>query len=891
MTTALAPIDRWESLPKRAAPARHEVLSLTARLNFAEVGGKAHTLSRIHHVGISVPAGLVITRHVFERWLDETSLRPKIERLTRTIERSEIDAQREASNAIRDLVLTTPLPKFVVDILRAIAADMLPHAPLVVRSSAVGEDGANSSFAGQLDSVLNVRTRADLQQAILVCWASYWSYRVLSYRHARRVTLAGMGVIVQRQVAAVESGVLFTRHPSGDPETMLLESCTGLADKLVSGEIEPHRRTIPRGEAARDDLACIALRLEAVLGGSQDVEWTRDASGKLWVVQSRPITSPHATSPVATEADSVVLWSNANVCENFPAPISPLLYSIASVGYYHYFRNLGLAFGFSRPLLRAVDPPLRGIIGVHGARMYYNLTNIHAVLRLAPLGEHLAASFNEFVGAKDMAKSPHPTTASNGWRRFGRFLTLARIATCTAWQYVFLRRRVEAFERTIDAFIARTRSEALAERSLAELATDLDAFMDIRCHRWKNASLADAASMVGYRLLQRMLVSAGAPSALRNRLLRALPGVPSSLPPVRLWALSRLIRADERLRLLFETETAAVIRVHIARDDAFAEFRRAFELYLDEWGFRSSAELMLTTPSPQEEPEPLFELLRQYVTHDGDAPEIVIARQATERMIETQRLLRGLAVRSPLKAAMVWAALRATQAAIVFRERARHKQAQLYAGCRRVALAIGDQLVTSGRLRARDDVFMLTWIEIEELLSGRAMFGGNVKDLVALRRRQHDALVRATPPDRIVLPWGAFLQPVEQVSERQRPAHVDTQPVRRTITGTSACGGRITACAAVLIDVSESRKLKRGDILVTRQTDPGWAPVFGLISGLVIERGGMLSHGAIIAREFGLPCVVGIERATAYIRHGDTLTIDGDAGVCTIEAISEGGAP
>jgi len=131
------------------------------------------------------------------------------------------------------------------------------------------------------------------------------------------------------------------------------------------------------------------------------------------------------------------------------------------------------------------------------------------------------------------------------------------------------------------------------------------------------------------------------------------------------------------------------------------------------------------------------------------------------------------------------------------------------------------------------------------------------------------------PPDKFVLAEGAYLE----FTERRGVASTASGT---KLTGTSACGGRATARATVLADVTEAHKLRAGDILVTRQTDPGWGPVFPLISGLVMERGGMLSHGAIIAREFGLPCVVGIKDATRLIQHGDHLTVDGDAGTCDV---------
>jgi pyruvate,water dikinase len=578
-----------------------------------------------------------------------------------------------------------------------------------------------------------------------------------------------------------------------------------------------------------------------------------------------------------------VSWSNANVNENFPDPISPFLYSIASLGYYHYFRNLGLAFGVSRRRLTLMEPSLRAIIGVHGARMYYNLSSIHAVLRMAPFGEALAGAFNRFVGTDGSAPPPRGAV---GWAsrrgRLSQALEVARIVVCTAWQYLFFRRRIEMFERTADEFVARTRPEMLAGRSLSELGDDLQAFLTIRFQRWKNASLADTAAMVSYAWLEHSLRGLGEGVSLHNRLLRALPGVPSSQPPVRLWALSRLIRADEGLRELFASRPASAILDAVRSDLRFSAFLEAFDRFLDEWGFRSSAELMLTVPSLQERPEPAIDLLKQYAACDGEPPEAAMARQAVERVADTTRVYRTLRFRSPLRAIWIRVVLRWTQLAVCYRERARLKQALLYTRCRRVAMAIGDLLARSGAIATRDDVFMLTWQEVEELVTGRAMFPYSVARLVELRQGEHERLSAMRPPDAMPLGEGEYLpQSTVRQPAGAPPSGADTSSEMR---GTSACGGTTTARAAVLADVSESQRLGRGDILVTRQTDPGWGPVFCLISGLVIERGGMLSHGAILAREFGLPCIVGVKDATRRIPHGAIVTVDGDRGTCVIAA-------
>lgn len=833
------------------------------------VGGKAANLARLLAAGAPVPDGFVLTSNALQHFVAEQEGLPA-----------------EVSAAVVD------------------AWTALAPGPLIVRSSAVGEDSEEASFAGQLDSVPNVQTLDDLRAAILRVWESQWSARSLAYQSARGTFLSGMGIVVQRQVDAVLSGVLFTISPSSSSD-MLLEYCEGLGEELVSGAADPGRISIARRDLAWTQLAELparngsggfahdkvielarqALSIELAFGAPQDIEWTIDTRGKLWIVQSRPITgAPGSGCPGNFESDTPrVLWSNANVNENFPQPISPLLYSVARQGFYHYFRNLGRAFGIAERRLIAMEPALRQIIGVHGARMYYNLTSIHHVLKSAPFGDLLASSFDQFVGAEG-AEAGEDAEEPRRTRRSHQVLELAVMAARTTWQYLFFTSRVEEFERTADRFAAETHPARLRAKPAQELLLDLRGFMDIRLNRWKNASLADAGSMVCYGVLQRLLARAFPQEdqqALHNTLLKALPDLVSSVPPVKLWELSRMIRANEPLRDLVAGSTAAEALAQIRTDRRFAEFRGAFEAFLEDWGFRCSAELMLTSPSFQEDPAPVIDLLRSYAAMDGESPVDQLARQAAERATETERVLSVLRGRRltrwmPLvsQARLVSVVLRATQRCIQLRERARLKQALLYSRLRRIALALGGRLTDDGRLATPDDIFLLTVDEIDLLVSGGEMFPDHVAALVTLRRQAHAALSSTTPPDSLRLCAGDYFTRADPGIDE-----VSNENVQTELRGVSACGGRTTASAAILLDVTESHRLRAGDVLVTRQTDPGWGPIFPLISGLVIERGGMLSHGAIIAREFGIPSVVGVKDATRLIRHGGSITVDGDRGV------------
>ena len=881
--------------------AARSVLSLDEALHSRFVGGKAAGLSRLMQLGVAVPRGVVIpaaaTAHMLaaDVWCD------------------------------------------IVDAWRALDA-----AAVIVRSSAVGEDSADASFAGPLESIADVHDAHDLRQAVLKCLASRGSDRVRAYERSRGHALGGLGIIIQRQIDASMSGVLFTRDPGRRPG-VLIEYCAGAGEALVAGRINPGRVLVDehvQHEAAAEgvvmpDETALALaaegrRIADAFGAPQDIEWTIDGDGRIWFVQARPITAflppdrlrqgdarppkLHAAGDGGSDrtggtggdraiggtgedqdiggADSVsrrdareprrILWSNANVNENFPGPITPLLYSVASAGYYHYFLNLGRAFGLSRRRLQAIDEPLRQIIGVHGARMYYNLTSIHTVLRAAPFGEQLAAAFNQFVGAEDLAPQETGRPDWRGWRAV-QALELARIGTSVAWQYLFLTRRVETFERTADEYAARTDPASLPHLPRAALRDRLRGFMEIRRHRWKNASLADAGSMVCYAALKallRRLLPGEAQDALHNTLLKALPGLASSKPAIELWMLSRMIRADADLGALVATGDPDAVIASVRTRPAFAAFARAFDTYLADWGFRCSAELMLTAPSFQENPAAVVSILKSYAERDGDSPDALLARQRAERLADTARVLGrvGWPKAIALRILLDW-----TQRSIQLRERARLKQALLYSRLRRVALAIGDELCSRGHLERRDDVFMLTFDELDALLAGSAMFPNRVAAEVRGRVTAHEALAAMRPPDTFVLEEGTYLGIGDRGSGIGDQGSgigggTSTSSSRPALTGTSACGGRVTARATVLADVTDAHQLHAGDILVTRQTDPGWAPVFPLIAGLVMERGGMLSHGAIIAREFGIPSIVGVADATRLIPTGATVCLDGDRG-------------
>ncbi len=853
-----------------------EVAGLAEALDAQRYGGKASGLARLMAHGFRVPDGMVVAG-------DLEADQP---------ERASGDATAPILEAFRRLAVSQPTGAWAV------------------RSSAVGEDDTSHSWAGQLETELGVRGEVQLLQALGRVRDSARSERARNYQRTGAPALTRMGVIVQRQVAPRHAGVMFTQAPVGCglDGRVVIEYVEGLADRLVDGEVDPGRVAIrrhddaiehlappPQGQAtlsdhALSDLFRHARLLESAFGTALDVEWAIDDAGVLWVLQARPITTAVAIEPPPSEAAGpgpdqtghVHLWTNANIAENFPDAVSPFLFSVVRAGYAGYFRSLAEGFGFSRRRIRSIEPMLERLVGIHRGRLYYDLTNVHGVLRQAPGGPWLARAFDGFVGSQGSAVSyARPAERLPRWLAW---LEWPRVIGSVLFQFFTIERRLRAYERAVDEACAFARPDVLAKARRSECLQALLGLLRVRFSLWRGAALSDAAAMVCYALLARLVRAVSAPEeTLHHRLLVGLPDLASHEPIERLWDLSRAIRADAAVHALFRQADMAAIEHALQSEARFAPFFRALAHYLDRWGFRGSGELMLTLPTPAEDLGPTLRTLKAYVESDGPSPherlraQAVLREQATEdalgRVSAGSRWLRFIPGSAAFR--LHWLLTR-THNALRRRERARMQQARLYVHLRLAVRACGDWLVGERRIDRADDAFMFTHAELADLLQGGAWGAEACRALAACRQAILEEVKTRAAEDRFLLAEGVVVptggHKTNGVSDGASTSSGEA------LTGIAASGGRHIANACVMVDASEVDRLAPGSVVVTRQTDPGWACVFFLARGLVVERGGMLSHGAIIARELGIPAVVGVTDAMRRVPDGHRVEVDGDAG-------------
>lgn len=798
-------------------------------------------LCKLMQHGFRVPDGWVLPVEVLLELLTECDQTPK-----------------QITRFINDIELPAPL----VDTLSQLCTG---EQLWVVRSSALGEDGKQCSFAGQLESVLHVKTIEQMCRAIKTVWASAWSETALSYQQIHNQRLDGVAVLIQHQLDAQQAGVLFTRHPITGAADVVIEWVDGLADKLVQGEVTPARLTTPLTSKPTtptfaSKLLTVANQTERRFGPGQDIEWVWTTDQQLYLVQQRPMTTPIERHTGLVDGQRAMVWSNANMAENYPTPITPLLYSIAQRGYTNYFANLGEAFGITPKRIAAMTQPLQYMTGVHRGHLYYNLSHVHACLLAAPFGTRLIQDWDGFLGVEAGAQATRNEQAPPLTQLFEALRMIAH----TSHAMLNIEAGLVRFEARVDDFARRYHHQHHEGMPPDALLSGLRDFMTIRERDWVDASMTDAATTLSLGVLKQALTHLDQNTQL-SALLDGIDNLISAEPIRRMWQLASALHANPTLKALLHDPPAFI---H-ARDD-HPQWFGMFDRYLDEMGFRVSGELMLTTPSLQETPEVVVALLSHYVDTPNPDRHKTTSKQKHQRArhaIFTAATKRHGRIIGSTLASIIGRVVDRVHQAISYRERARFKQALLYYRLRRLALSIGARFVQAGWLETNTDIFYLRVEEIDALLAGHALYPEATATTIQARKQAHQTAQNIRAPRVVKLTTGAYWQPGQ--NQPEAPAD-DTEC-------TIASPGMVTATARVLQHVHEHAKLNAGDILVTQQTDPGWGPLFYTASGLILERGGLLSHGAILARELGIPALVGVQKATQNL-DGCTVTLDAQRG-------------
>ena len=794
---------------------------------------------------------------------------------------------------------------------------------VAVRSSAAAEDGADASFAGQYESVLGVPLAADgqaLWEAIRRVWASTLSEHASAYGGSRGSAGPSMAVLIQDMVDPVASGVAFDADPvTGARDTVVVSAVWGLGEALVSGEVDAdtfrlsleggawrvRERTITRKTHARvaregrtvsveldpsraaapalDDAqaASIAAWTRAVseaFGAPQDVEWALAGSPpRVVLLQARPITAlaagdgtPGAPAGLAPERR---LWDNSNIVESYAGVTTPLTFTFARAVYEDAYRQFCALMGVPRAMLESHAPVFANMLGLVRGRVYYQLLNWYRTLGLLPGFAFNRGFMERMMGVRERLESPpQPPGSGDRLRDLARLLAMiARMARESAK----LKREVPAFHARIDAVLAPLANEdltALSPARLAALYRRLE--RDLLAH-WRAPLVNDFFAMMFFgalcRAIERWLP--GEPATLANDLLCGEGGIVSTEPARAVMALAREAGADPALAAAFASDRSAAGLWAWLHERPRSAFAAKLDAYVARFGDRCMNELKLETVTLRDDPGFLLGMIRTYVAQGSTGPEVALARERAIRAAAERRVRASLG--GPRRALFLWV-LGQARARVRDRENLRFERTRVFGLVRRLFLAMGGRLAAAGRLAATRDVFHLTLAELLDDAEG-AVPAADFNPGVAARRARFEAWARRpAPPDRFethgaVGDWLAH-DPPELASIA--PAAL---PGGDTLQGMGCCPGVVRARVRVVHDPGEAHDLE-GRILVAERTDPGWTLLFPAVAGLLVQRGSLLSHSAIVAREMGLPCVVGIPHLLDSLADGDEVELDGTTG-------------
>ena len=766
---------------------------------------------------------------------------------------------------------------------------------VAVRSSAVAEDSATDSFAGQLDTYLHV-ARTDLIDRVIACFESVSSTATTTYREVRRQQhgTPTSAVIVQEMVDAEVSGVLFTANPvTGKQEEAILTAGYGLGEGVVGDlvgtdtwHVDLRNGTILKRVIGTKDtrvqrdvgstsgtavhqvpeslqsqpilsdeqirnLTALGRKIDEEFETPQDIEWAVDRHGTIYVLQSRPITT----------LDQEQIFDNSNIVESYPGLSLPLTFSFARTSYEQTFRESSRTLGVPGEVLRKNRHVHENLVALIEGRIYYNILNWYALFVLVP-------GFESFLPAweKALGLPAHHVRKSAPAPFFDRLRIVGRIL----YHFLMLASNVRLFRKRFDEV-----RESFYRQELGEQTTDdlLELYEDLARKLLAPFSITvvnDLFTQQFYDHVGRALEAwrLENPIALRNDLLCGEPGMESVEPVRSLLRLTDLIRGERRLQQLFESvrEPGDVW----TEAQKFEVFRGAARKHLDRYGDRTMQELKLETPSAEEQPEFIVTMIRNYL-RGGQEIDSLQRREGEIRDRAERRI--ALALRfQPLRRLHFSFLLHHCRRTVTNRENLRLIRSRAFGMVKRIFRAVGATFARERILEEPTDIFFLTVEEIAGEIRGTGT-SRNLQRLVGQRKLDYKAFADQNPPSRIVskgpkINWQKEVQPPTPPKDGM------------VFVGTGCSPGQVTAKAKVLrsADVAMKALTIDGEILIAPMTDPGWVFLMVAAGGLVVEKGSILSHTAIIGRELGIPTVVGLKNATSLIQDGQTVTIDGTTG-------------
>jgi phosphohistidine swiveling domain-containing protein len=865
------------------------------------VGAKALSLARMARLGLPVPAGFCVTVQAYRQHLAEHDLDALVKETIPAAREADPVEKSRLLASLRDAITTGVLPVEFRKLVEQ-SFQQLDARRIAVRSSSTVEDLPGLSFAGLYDTLLLKGDVWTCLDAVKKCWASLWTERAFDYREKNRVDHinAGMCVIVQKMISAEASGVIFTADPvTGDRERLTIEAVFGLGEGAVSGRVAPDRFVLARDDlrileqtvsrktlemvfteqwgvrewpidperqeqpaltpALAQRLGKLARQVEQAFTSPQDIEWALK-DGEPFLLQARPITTSARDQAWAAKQ----VWTNVNIGEAMPEAAPPMARSGLRKFAGNLLRYIGRLAGVR------ISMGDEAVFNEIAGRVYFNVNALLAIGRGIPIVNRMELS--ELLGGVSDELTPDPGDLPQ--IKTNRLKAVLGLPGLMVWflrsQPESGRKAVERLKQETDA-LQRTDFTAWKDEDLpAQVFHGLQQVFD------RTGELGGAMTGMQYfTLLARNCRKwfNDPKSTIASKLLTGLGDINSAQAGLEIWRLAEMARARPQLQKLVGSDLPwTELRPKLPAVELGDEFLARWDRLMFAGGHHCRGEFDVSKPRWRDQPDFVLATVRSYLRAGMDFdPEAALRQQvvAREQLVDECRKR----LRNPVKRLEFDFLLKRAQLGACVRENLRDDINRRVAIARMALLELGERLVKQGTIAERDDVFFFYEPELIPVLKGIQSF--DIRNTISDRKAEYRRNLGIFPPSVVV---GRFDPDASQSPDPLIPGTPDSLNPPEILTGLAVSPGIATGPARVIMSYNHDETVLPGEILVAPFTDPGWTPYFLPAAGIVVDVGGLLSHGSIVAREYGKPAVVNVGPATRIIKTGQMIQVDGNQG-------------
>ena len=782
------------------------------------------------------------------------------------------------------------------------------QALLAVRSSASMEDGQDSSFAGLFESIMYVPI-SDIQSAIRKVWLSVYAERVKKYMHSKKLdnTHLSIAIILQEMVEADISGVAFGANPAdGNEEEQIINAVFGAGEGLVSGQLDAdmylinaagtkeeiaekthqlifdkqagyglkkvaldenkqHQSTLNSTQIS--ELKTLLSQLRNHFKAPQDIEFAY-RNKEIYLLQSRPITTGNKKS----KTENYILWDNSNIIESYPGVTTPLTFSFISQSYQQAYQLFSAYMGVDPKVIAKNQQVFKNTLGLVRGRVYYNLKTWYLMLAMLP-GYSLNARYMEtMMGVKERFDIPKDYIISKGQA----YWSIAKTVFKMLKRMFSLPKKRKEFMQLLEKTISQYKAIDFNSKSAPELLKLYLDFEQKLLNEWKAPLLNDFFAMIWFGMLQKSTLKylKSENPNIHNDLLCGSSDIISTQPIHRSIAIATFINQDEDIKAFFEGSPEIVWKNLQSEktDPDILALKKQIEDYIHDFGERCVGELKLETLSYEQAPEQLIRVLQSYVQQN------ITVKSTSGNLEQELRANAEKEIQKKLRFKFIkkwWLRyiLKNTRQLVSGRENLRYERTRAFGIVRTLFSHIGKRFYEEDLIENSRDIFYLTKSEIEGYIEGRAVFT-DLKSNIAIRKAEYERFETEEPPPERFSTNGIVYS--SEISGREEISSNDGE-----LKGIGCCPGKVRAKVRLVKHPNEVDSLN-GDILVTSSTDPGWVTLFPSASGIIVERGSLLSHSAIVSREMGIPCIVSVTGLLKQLKSGDEVLMDGSSGIIKI---------